>query len=83
MDKTGDLYGTTALGGDPNCYCGVIYEMSPDKDGKWTYTVLHTFIGPDGVNPEANLIFDEYGNLYGTTVFGGTHSFGVAFELTP
>jgi uncharacterized repeat protein (TIGR03803 family) len=83
MDKAGNLYGTTALGGDPNCYCGVIYEMSPGKDGKWTYTVLHTFVGSDGVNPSANMIFDDKGNLYGTTEFGGTHTFGVAFELTP
>jgi len=44
---------------------------------------LHTFIGSDGVSPVANLILDDHGNLYGTTIMGGTHTFGVAFELTP
>jgi uncharacterized repeat protein (TIGR03803 family) len=83
MDKAGNLYGTTALGGDPGCSCGVVYEMSPGKDGKWSYTVLHTFIGADGVNPVANMIFDDQGNLYGTTLMGGSSTFGVAFELTP
>lgn len=83
MDGVGHLYGTTALGGDPRCSCGVVYEMSPGKDSKWTYTVLHTFVGSDGVSPAANLIFDDYGNLYGTTEYGGTSTFGVAFELTP
>jgi len=61
MDGVGHLYGTTALGGDPRCSCGVVYEMSPGKDSKWTYTVLHTFVGSDGVSPAANLIFDDYG----------------------
>ncbi len=83
MDKAGVLYGTTIAGGDPNCGCGVVYKLAPGKNGKWTYTVLHTFIGSDGAQPDANLILDDKGNLYGTTATGGLAGAGVVFELTP
>jgi uncharacterized repeat protein (TIGR03803 family) len=83
FDPAGNLYGTTGGGGDPNCGCGVVYELSPGSDGKWTYTLLHTFVGSDGAGPGANLILDGKGNLYGTTVTGGAGGYGVAFELTP
>ena len=83
MDKAGNLYGVTGAGGDPNCYCGVVYKMSPGKNGQWNYTVLHRFQGYDGEAPGANLIFDDKGNLYGTTTTGGIYGAGVAFELTP
>jgi uncharacterized repeat protein (TIGR03803 family) len=83
FDSAGNLYGTTGGGGDPNCGCGVVYELSPGSDGKWTYSLLHTFIGSDGAGPGANLILDDKGNLYGTTVTGGAGGYGVAFELTP
>jgi len=33
--------------------------------------------------PEAGLIFDRAGNLYGTTAYGGTSNLGIVFELTP
>jgi len=36
-----------------------------------TYTVLHTFTGPDGAGPLGSLISDDEGNLYGTTAGGG------------
>jgi uncharacterized repeat protein (TIGR03803 family) len=83
MDKAGSLYGTTIAGGDPNCSCGVIYKLAPGSKGKWTYSVLHRFTGYDGAQPDANLILDDKGNLYGTTAAGGTYNYGVAFELTP
>jgi uncharacterized repeat protein (TIGR03803 family) len=83
MDKTGNLYGVTGAGGDPNCYCGVIYKLAPGKNGQWEYTVLHRFQGYDGEAPGANLIFDDKGNLYGTTTTGGIYGGGVAFEFTP
>jgi len=83
MDKAGNLYGTTIAGGDPLCGCGVVYELAPGADGKWVYTVLHTFVGSDGAEPDANLILDDKGNLYGTTATGGPGGAGVAFELTP
>jgi uncharacterized repeat protein (TIGR03803 family) len=83
LDKAGNLYGTTISGGSPDCDCGVVYKLAPNSDGKWTYTVLHTFIGSDGAQPDANLILDDKGNLYGTTATGGAGGYGVAFELTP
>jgi uncharacterized repeat protein (TIGR03803 family) len=82
VDGAGNLYGTTGYGGDAQCSCGVVYKLSPGKNGTWKYTVLHRFTGADGGEPEANLILDKKGNLYGTTPFGGP-GFGVVFEVTP
>ena len=47
--------------------------------------VLHNFNsdGTDGSGPEAGLIIDAAGNLYGTTNEGGTYNYGTVFELTP
>ena len=36
-----------------------------------TYSVVHTFAGPDGAGPDAGLVLDTQGNLYGTTGDGG------------
>jgi uncharacterized repeat protein (TIGR03803 family) len=83
MDKAGNLYGTTVYGGSSSCGCGVVYKLAPTAKGKWTYTVLHTFTGNDGAQPDANLILDSQGNLYGTTATGGANGGGVVFELTP
>jgi len=82
LDKAGNLYGTTIAGGS-GCDCGVVYKLSPSRNGKWKYTVLHTFQGYDGAQPDANLVLDVKGNLYGTTATGGPGGYGVAFELTP
>jgi uncharacterized repeat protein (TIGR03803 family) len=81
-DPAGNLYGTTINGGS-GCGCGVVYKLAPNPKGKWTYTVLHTFGGIDGAQPDANLILDSNGNLYGTTATGGVNGGGVVFELTP
>jgi uncharacterized repeat protein (TIGR03803 family) len=49
-----------------------------------TFTVLHSFTAsPDGSGPQAGLIRDAAGNLYGTTYNGGTYNYGTVFELTP
>jgi len=83
FDRAGNLYGTTPGGGDPNCQCGVVFKMTPGANGKWTYSVLHRFIGTDGFDPEAGLTLDSKGNIYGTTVAGGAGGAGVVFEITP
>jgi uncharacterized repeat protein (TIGR03803 family) len=80
MDAKGNLYGTTGYGGG-QCSCGVIYELSPQANGKWKYTVLYQFNGYDGTGG-GPMIFDEKGNLYGTGG-GGAYGLGVAFEFTP
>jgi len=47
--------------------------------------VLHSFNlnGTDGVTPEAGLVVDSGGNLYGTTAQGGAFGGGTLFRLTP
>ena len=79
---TGVLYGTATAGGDPQCQCGVIFKLTPTSSGKWKYSVLYKFHGPDGAGPNG-LTIDVKGNLYGTTVAGGQYKYGVAFEFTP
>ena len=85
-DAAGNLYGTTLQGGDVvNCNspdgCGVVFRL--DTSGK--ETVLHTFTGADGEFPDAGVIRDTAGNLYGTTADGGgpNGGYGVVFKLTP
>ena len=80
-DAKGNLYGTTGFGGGP-CDCGVIYELSPQSNGTWKYTVLYQFNGYDGTGSGLPMIFDEKGNLYGTGG-GGAYNLGVVFEFTP
>jgi uncharacterized repeat protein (TIGR03803 family) len=81
LDEAGNLYGTAAGGSHQ---LGIIFELSPSGSG-WTETVLHDFTGmmDDGAQPQAGLIPDIAGNLYGTTTLGGTENAGVAYELTP
>lgn len=84
FDNLGNLYGTASAGGDPACSCGVVFKMTPQANGKWSYTVLHRFKGTDGYGPGYNLIFDPtYKHLYGTTVEGGSGGYGVVYEITP
>jgi uncharacterized repeat protein (TIGR03803 family) len=82
FDPQGNLYGTTEQGGIYGL--GTVFELSPAVSGGWTETVLHSFgNGTDGQYPEASLIFDAAGNLYGTTTEGGTYKNGAVFKLTP
>lgn len=83
MDAAGNLYGTTMYGGDPDCDCGVVYKLAPGAKGKWVYTALHAFTGFDGAQPDANLIVDPRGNLYGTAATGGKYGGGIVFEIMP
>ena len=81
FDAAGNLYGTTYEGGANDD--GVVFELSPAGGGNWTEKVLHSFINTDGYLPQAGLVFDAAGNLYGTTIEGGTYPGGTVFELTP
>jgi uncharacterized repeat protein (TIGR03803 family) len=87
FDSAGNLYGTTVSGGASSCFsgqgCGVVFKLTRSGSG-WTETVLHTFLdAPDGSNPGSGLVFDQAGNLYGTTGNGGTGSCGTVFQLMP
>ena len=81
LDAAGNVYGTTAYGGDMSCNyptgCGAVFQLSPT--GKET---LVGFNAADGANPWAGLVRDSAGNLYGTTVNGGAYGYGVVFELS-
>jgi uncharacterized repeat protein (TIGR03803 family) len=80
LDVQGVLYGTTELGGDPACDCGVLFQIG--KTGH--YTVLHRFTGtPDGAQPSGELTLGEDGSIYGTTFSGGETGFGAIFKYTP
>ena len=81
FDSTGNLYGTTNAGGAHGI--GTVFELSPNGSGGWKETVLHSFKGTDGSEPIGTLLFDSVGNLYGTTTWGGAHSDGTVFELSP
>src|SRR5580693_1051299 len=83
MDAAGNLYGTTSGGGTSgaacNGYgCGTVYMLDPT--GK--ETVLYNFSGGvDGATPNAGLVRDAAGNLYGTTYLGGAYDWGTAFMV--
>jgi uncharacterized repeat protein (TIGR03803 family) len=83
FDASGNLYGTTFEGGTYGV--GTVFELTPKKGGGWVEKVLHTFTedGTDGRYPEASLVLDVAGNLFGTTAYGGTYDSGTAFKLTP
>ena len=86
FDQAGKLYGTTTGGGTGNCQggCGTVYKLT-SSNGGWTEGVLHSFTtqGGDGQRPWGGVIFDQSGNLYGTTTNGSFGSFGTIYELIP
>jgi len=48
-----------------------------------TYSVLHTFSGPDGSIPFSGVTLDGAGRLYGTTYEGGEQGEGVVYRVSP
>jgi uncharacterized repeat protein (TIGR03803 family) len=82
-DRHGNLYGTTYYGGLRDCYCGVIFQMSPHGDGTWSYHILHNFGSSkaDGERPAAGLVMDAAGNMYGNTSSGGAYNQGTIFKF--
>jgi uncharacterized repeat protein (TIGR03803 family) len=80
FDSVGNLYGTTSSFG-PNG-CGTVFELTR-KGNIWNENILHSFAcAPDGSGPVGDLVFDNDGNIYGATEYGGSGC-GVVFELTP
>ena len=91
----GALYGV-ANAGLQNCgssgnqACGLVYRLQPPPTAcltslcSWDQTVIYEFQGnPDGWQPTGNLVFDNAGNLYGITTYGGIYGLGAVYELTP
>jgi uncharacterized repeat protein (TIGR03803 family) len=87
MDSAGNIYGTTMNGGIKDF--GTVFELSPQIDGTYSFSVLHSFSGKDGVSPEYGVAIDGGGNLYGTTENGGIYNSsceqgcGIIYELSP
>jgi uncharacterized repeat protein (TIGR03803 family) len=84
-DSAGNLYGTTAWGGDQSCSvfnslgCGVVFKLA-SSGGE---TILHAFTGgtTDGALPQGALITGGNGTLYGSAPYGGTLNGGVLFAV--
>ncbi len=76
LDSQGNLYGTAEYGGASGD--GAVFEIAR---GSNTIIDLASFDGTDGISPEAGLVMDGQGNLYGTTVVGGATGDGTVFEI--
>jgi uncharacterized repeat protein (TIGR03803 family) len=88
FDAAGNLYSTATWGG-PNGVpgSGVVFKLTHNPDDSWSESVLYSFCTVtncrDGANPSGDIIFDQSGNLYGTTYNGAHKGYGVVFKLTP
>jgi uncharacterized repeat protein (TIGR03803 family) len=76
MDASGNIFGV-------GCY--VVFELSPNGSGGWKETTVHIFNGgpKDGSGPYGTPVFDDAGNLYGTTRWGGVNNYGIVWKLIP
>jgi uncharacterized repeat protein (TIGR03803 family) len=89
-DGRGNLWGTMTMGGtgQPACIsgegCGVIFAMTPNGDGTWSYHVMHLFAASiyDGQRPYGSLVMDSAGNFYGSTWLGGRYNNGTIFKFS-
>ena len=84
IDAAGNLFGTASTGGNSSCVpgCGTVFRLQHRGSG-WEYSVIYSFSGSDGENPQARVIIGPDGSLYGTTVHGGSSNAGVVFKLQP
>lgn len=79
QDSSGNFYGVAYHGGANND--GTLFKLS----SKGTFTLLHSFSGPpsQGIGPAGTLVWDTYGDLYGTTYVGGDQKgWGTTFEYS-
>ena len=83
FDNAGNLYGTTYEDEDGPTVYGTVYQLTPSGSG-WTENILHSFQeASDGAYPFGGVIFDQAGNLYGTTAYSGPAGAGTIFQLRP
>jgi uncharacterized repeat protein (TIGR03803 family) len=86
FDAQSNLYGSGLLGGCSGSYCyGFIFELSPGPNGTWTESPIYNFQGGDDGEYPNPVAFGPDGNLYGTTIDGGSgevcQGCGTVFEL--
>jgi len=81
LDASDNLYGTTAFGGTSGI--GTVFKLTASTN--WSETILYSFgsVPSDGDDPLGVPVFDEQGNLYGTTFLGGNAACGTVYRLTP
>ncbi|MGB9473436.1 MAG: choice-of-anchor tandem repeat GloVer-containing protein [Candidatus Udaeobacter sp.] len=80
--RDGHLYGAATTGGSNGS--GVIFQLTPKALGGWDFQTIYTFQGqPDGSFPYGALLFDDSGNIYGTTYYGGANGIGAVYKLSP
>jgi uncharacterized repeat protein (TIGR03803 family) len=78
VDSGGNFFGTTQQGG-ANQFPGTVFEVTP---GSNTASAIVSFDQSDGFFPEAGMVADANGNLFGTTSGGGTNNDGLVFEVS-
>ncbi|MGB6679239.1 MAG: choice-of-anchor tandem repeat GloVer-containing protein [Terriglobales bacterium] len=104
FDGEGNLYGTAyggmdtpACGGPGMSGCGVVFRLTPKRDGTWMETTIYDFAGaPDAAVPIGSLVLGTDGSFYGASVYGGTgpciltnegfsppYGCGTLYKLTP
>lgn len=85
VGPSGALYGTTASSSGDG-FGGTVFKLTPPPPDAtaWKHTILHTFAndGKDGYLPNAAVILDKQGRLFGTTVEGGKLFVGAVFMVT-
>jgi uncharacterized repeat protein (TIGR03803 family) len=78
----GNFYGTTSAGG-ANGHGGTVFQLTSSG----ALTTLYNFCSlaqcADGEYPYAGVVEGRDGNLYGTTVLGGTNGQGTIFRIIP
>jgi hypothetical protein len=87
-NAAGELFGATFRGGKKGY--GTVFELTKSKADGWTERILHSFTvaGGDGIEPQAGVVSDSHGHLYGTTEYGGTGTAcgstgcGTVYEIT-
>lgn len=80
-DNAGNLYGTTQTGGV--YFQGTVFRLTQSGSG-WTLSVPYNFMDEsDGGNPNAGVVLDQSGNIYGATTSAGQGGGGTVFELSP
>jgi uncharacterized repeat protein (TIGR03803 family) len=91
LGPNGGLYATTESGGNMSG-CGAVYELVPSQNAffpQWSQRVVYQFGGNlgghhDGCGPNATVIFDHAGSIYGTTFQGGAYTYGgTVYKITP
>ncbi len=79
FDSSGDLYGSTASSGSHGG--GTIFELKPQQNGTWTFSLLDALNGQTGGGPQASLTRNTAGNVYGTAYKDGADGYGSVLTL--